>query len=63
MPPYVVFGDAALVEMSRLRPVDYEDFLRINGVGEVKLRRYGEAFLAAIAEHVEGAADTGGPAS
>jgi ATP-dependent DNA helicase RecQ len=63
VPPYVVFGDAALVEMSRLRPVDYEDFLRINGVGEVKLRRYGEAFLAAIAEHVEGAADTGGPAS
>jgi len=51
VPPYVVFGDAALVEMSRLRPRDEAEFLEVNGVGQVKLERYGEVFLAAIAEH------------
>jgi ATP-dependent DNA helicase RecQ len=61
VPPYVVFGDAALVEMSRLRPADDAEFLRVNGVGQVKLQRYGKAFLAAIAEHCNGPAGVGGP--
>jgi ATP-dependent DNA helicase RecQ len=49
VPPYVIFGDAALVEMSRLRPSSDEEFLAVNGVGQVKLQRHGQAFLAAIA--------------
>jgi ATP-dependent DNA helicase RecQ len=49
VPPYVIFGDAALVEMSQRRPASEVEFLDINGVGEVKLHRYGEAFLDAIA--------------
>lgn len=48
VPPYVIFGDAALVEMATARPVNETDFLAINGVGEVKLERYGEPFLDAI---------------
>ena len=49
IPPYIVFGDAALVEMSRAKPRNEDEFLAVNGVGQVKLERYGKAFLEAIA--------------
>ncbi len=49
VPPYVIFGDAALVEMSQRRPTTEAQFLDINGVGQVKLERYGAVFLGAIA--------------
>lgn len=49
VPPYVIFGDAALVEMSRERPSNEDEFLEINGVGQVKLERHGSTFLEAIA--------------
>ena len=49
VPPYVIFGDAALVEMSRERPSNETQFLDINGVGQVKLERHGSTFLEAIA--------------
>ena len=51
VPPYVVFSDATLVEMSRRRPHDETELAEITGVGEVKLARYGELFLGAIAGH------------
>ena len=49
VPPYVIFGDAALVEMSRERPSNEDEFLEINGVGQVKLERHGKVFLETIA--------------
>jgi len=49
VPPYVIFGDVALVQMSRERPSTPSEFLDINGVGEVKLERHGAVFLEAIA--------------
>jgi ATP-dependent DNA helicase RecQ len=48
VPPYVVFSDAALREMSAIRPVTLAGFRRITGVGDVKLERYGEAFVGTI---------------
>ena len=54
VPPYVIFGDAALVEMSRLQPRTEEEFLDINGVGQVKLERHGADFLDAIASYSSG---------
>ena len=50
VPPYVIFGDAALVEMAAYRPKDEEALLAINGVGAVKLERYGADFLKVIRE-------------
>jgi ATP-dependent DNA helicase RecQ len=50
VPPYVIFGDTALVEMSRVRPRNEIEFLGINGVGQVKLERHGSDFLEAIVE-------------
>ncbi|KAB8290583.1 RecQ family ATP-dependent DNA helicase [Bifidobacterium avesanii] len=48
-PPYIVFNDKALRDMVRLRPTTDEQFLEVNGVGESKLKLYGERFMAVIA--------------
>ena len=45
---HVVFGDASLAEMSRVKPRSEAEFLEITGVGQTKLERYGPTFLAAI---------------
>ena len=49
VPPYVIFGDATLIELCRLRPATPGAFLEVNGVGAVKLERFGEAFLPLVA--------------
>ena len=49
VPPYVIFHDATLAEMARARPSALPQLAVISGVGEAKLDRYGEAFLAVIA--------------
>jgi ATP-dependent DNA helicase RecQ len=49
VPPYVIFGDATLLEMSLRRPANDAELLDISGVGQVKLERHGSDFLAAIA--------------
>ena len=53
VPPYVIFGDTSLLEMCRERPMNSEEFLNINGVGEAKLERHGEAFMEVITLFLE----------
>ena len=48
VPPFVIFGDATLVEMAACRPTDAEGLARINGVGKHKLGRYGTEFLQVV---------------
>jgi len=48
VPPFMVFSDASLVEMSSLLPRTEKQFLEINGVGHKKLERFGGDFLHAI---------------
>ena len=48
IPPYIVFSDATLREMTRIKPVSLAAFRNVSGVGDVKLERYGEAFVAII---------------
>ena len=50
IPPYIVFTDKALVDMSRLKPTTPDDFLLVNGVGRAKLQNFGEEFMDAIRE-------------
>lgn len=45
VPPFIIFSDASLVEMAAFRPCTESDFLAINGVGEYKLKTYGQQFL------------------
>jgi len=48
LPPYVIFHDATLREMVAKRPQSLDQFAAIRGVGEGKLARYGEQFIAAL---------------
>jgi ATP-dependent DNA helicase RecQ len=51
VPPYVIFHDATLREMARLRPMSLDAMLTVKGVGARKADDLGEAFLAAIRAH------------
>lgn len=55
VPPYVIFHDSTLREMLEFRPLTPEQLRNITGVGESKLKRFGEEFLAVIrdAEYAE----------
>ena len=48
VPPYVIFHDSTLMQMAEHRPTTEAALLSINGVGKVKLERYGRAFLEII---------------
>ena len=48
VPPYVVFQDVILRAMATVRPQTLDDMMSLPGIGEAKLRRYGEPFLAVI---------------
>ncbi len=52
LPPYVVFSDATLIDMAEILPTSYGEMLAVNGVGQVKLERYADAFLDVIQEHL-----------
>lgn len=51
-PPYVVFSDMTLQEMSLLLPTSRDEMLRISGVGHVKLERYADAFIVEIKDYL-----------
>jgi ATP-dependent DNA helicase RecQ len=48
VPPYVIFHDSTLRQMLSDRPADPDALLEISGVGQAKLTRYGDEFLAVI---------------
>ena len=51
VPPYVIFHDATLQEMVKKRPLTVADMRYITGVGDQKIKRYGQQFLAEIAKY------------
>jgi ATP-dependent DNA helicase RecQ len=51
VPPYVIFSDSSLLEMLHTKPQSLLQMSHINGVGEKKLDRYGDDFLALIQQH------------
>ena len=53
IPPYVIFQDPSLVEMTIRYPVKFEELSSIFGVGEGKSKKYGKEFLELISEYVE----------
>lgn len=57
IPPYVVFNDATLIEMSEQMPITASEMLGVNGVGQRKLERFGASFLILIREHVDNAGE------
>ncbi|KXA10018.1 DNA helicase RecQ [Clostridium perfringens] len=53
VPPYIVFGDNTLKEMSVRIPINESQLSEISGVGEKKILKYGEQFLNVIKEYVK----------
>ncbi len=48
VPAYQIFNDATLREMEAERPMSDEEFIRISGVGRIKMMNYGHAFMKEI---------------
>ena len=48
VPPYLIFSDASLRDMARLRPTTLEQFRDVKGVGDWKLETFGERFVSAV---------------
>jgi ATP-dependent DNA helicase RecQ len=53
VPPYVIFSDRTLTEMAAYYPQSAESLLDVSGVGQVKARQYGGAFLEVIKAYCE----------
>lgn len=53
LPPYVIFQDPSLEEMSTIYPTTKDDLAQINGVGMGKVRKFGKPFLEAIQQYIE----------
>ncbi|WP_338586674.1 DNA helicase RecQ [Clostridium baratii] len=53
VPPYIVFGDNTLKEMSLRMPINKEQLLDISGVGEKKIDKYGDEFINKVKEYIE----------
>jgi len=52
VPPYIVFSDVSLRQMARFYPATNKEFSRISGVGDRKLREFGDVFLHEIATYL-----------
>ncbi|MEL0027994.1 MAG: RQC domain-containing protein, partial [Perlucidibaca sp.] len=53
VPPYVIFHDSTLLAMIEHMPLNLREMRQIGGIGDSKLERYGEEFLAVIRQHVD----------
>ncbi|MDR3542396.1 MAG: DNA helicase RecQ [Desulfosporosinus sp.] len=53
LPPYMIFADSTLREMAQIFPTDHMAMIRISGVGERKLEKYGVEFLEEIRSFIE----------
>jgi ATP-dependent DNA helicase RecQ len=53
---YVVFADKTLIDMARRKPRSTAEMANVHGVGDAKLRQYGDIFLDVIRQHIAGAA-------
>jgi len=57
VPPYIIFSDATLKEMSQDCPVSESEMLRVKGIGKRKLQRFGDRFMTIIEEHISDDSD------
>ena len=50
IPPYIVFSDKTLKDLSNKQPQNKEEMLAVHGIGEVKFERYGMEFLEVLSD-------------
>ena len=56
LPAYCVFTDATLIAIAEARPASSRDLIKVHGLGQTKLDRYGEHVLAIVTGAVDGSA-------
>lgn len=54
LPAFTIFSDATLVELATYIPLDKEELMQVSGFGEVKMQRYGTAFLEVVKAYAAG---------
>ena len=54
IPAYIVFPDSTLIDMCNKMPLSKYELLQVNGVGQVKMERYGDIFIDAIKKYIGG---------
>jgi ATP-dependent DNA helicase RecQ len=54
VPPYIIFSDRTLIEMSRYLPQTREALAQIYGIGAKKMESFGKIFLKVIREYIDG---------
>lgn len=52
VPPYIIFSDSSLKDMSSKCPTSETEFLEVKGVAQTKLERYGEPFIKEICNYL-----------
>ena len=53
VPAFVVCNDHTLAEITRLKPTTPVELLRVNGMGEIKVSKFGDEILAVISETID----------
>ena len=53
LPPYIIFSDKTLIDMSVKTPTDKDSILSVSGVGEAKYEKYGDRFIEAVTAFME----------
>lgn len=54
VPAYVIFSDRSLIDMAKRVPLTRHDFSEVHGVGEAKLKEFGDVFLKEVAATIAG---------
>lgn len=57
VPPFMIFSDRTLHDMARLQPQTSAEFLEVNGVGQAKLKKYGQVMMDEISTYLVGKDD------
>lgn len=52
VPAFTIFSDASLADMTAKLPTNPTDFMLVNGVGDVKNQKYGQAFTSLIEDYL-----------
>ena len=50
-PPYIVLSDKSLHELTKMKPTTLQAFGLISGIGEFKIKKYGDTFIKAIRKY------------
>ena len=50
-PPYIVLSDKSLHELTKMKPTTLQAFGHISGIGEFKIKKYGDTFINAIKKY------------